>query len=225
MTEVEKNAAPGDEVAVLGNANGDRVITPFAGKLVAIGPDRVEVTAEFVKGNSGSPIIHLKSGKLLGIATYAHIVKVDSITGRPLNEPEVKRFGYRLDSVTQWQPVVWPAYSAEFAVMDKIKVRTGDFERLLRTSKLLGLDYKDPAIRTPLERFENAVRGRGFVKTDPLMAARDLNASLHNACDTDVAQASLFLRYDFFRHELEEQQKHRRELSRGIDDLVKKIPK
>ncbi len=37
------------------------------------GSDRalVEVDAKFVEGNSGSPIIHVKTGKVIGIATFA----------------------------------------------------------------------------------------------------------------------------------------------------------
>lgn len=225
MTDVEQNASIGDEVAVLGNANGDRVIKPIAGKLVGIGPDRVEITAEFVHGNSGSPIIHVKSGKALGIATYATIQRADSITGKPKAEPEVKRFGYRLDSVKQWQPVVWPSYMADFNTLEKVKARTDDFVKLLRTGRFISTDYSDPAIRNPLERFANAAQGKGLIKTDRLTAAKDLTNSLRTACDTDIAQAQTQVKYDFFRHRLEEHQQLRKELRKGFDDLMKRLPK
>jgi hypothetical protein len=231
MTEVEKNAAIGDDVAVLGNANGDRVITPLPGKLVAIGPDRVEVSAEFVHGNSGSPIIHLKSGTVLGIATYATITKVDSITGRPKDEPEVKRFGYRLDSVKQWQPVVWPAYSGEFALLEKIETRTDDFIKVLR-ALLRGpivnanaMACADPAIRSLLERYVHAVNGQGLIKTGSLAAGKDLMASLRNACETDIAQAQAQVKYDYFRRGLEANQQVRRLLYKCFDEVLKRLPK
>lgn len=225
LTDVEKNAAIGDEVAVLGNVEGARVIKPLAGKLLGIGPDRVEVSAEFVHGNSGSPIIHVKSGKVLGIATYATIRKVDNITGRPKDEPEVKRFGYRLDTVKQWQPVVWPAYSGEFSVLEKVEARTNDFLKLLRSGRLTAMDYGDTAIRNPLEKFANAAQGHGLVKTDPLTAAKDLTASLRNACDTDITQAQAQVKYDYFRHQLEEQQRLRQQLHKGFDELLKRMPR
>ena len=68
--DVEGDARIGDEVAVLGNREGARVIQPLMGRRLGIGPDRIEVSAEFVPGNSGSPIIHWKSGKVIDIATY-----------------------------------------------------------------------------------------------------------------------------------------------------------
>ena len=223
MTDVEKNAAIGDDVQVLGNGESARVIKPFAGKLVGIGPDRVEVSAEFVPGNSGSPIVHVKSGKVLGIATYATIRKVDSLTGRPMDKPEVQRFGYRLDTVKQWQPVVWPAYSGEFAILEKIEARSNDFIKLAISARLSAFDYGDPAIRGPLERFANAVKGQGLVKTDRLSAAKDLMGSLRNACDSDVAQAQAQVKYDYFRHELEKHQSLRGQLYKGFDELLKRM--
>lgn len=225
MSNVETNVAIGDDVAVLGNADGDRVIKPIGGKLVGIGPDRVEVSAPFVHGNSGSPIVHVKSRKVLGIATYATIRKVDSITGKPKSEPEVKRFGYRLDTVKQWQPVVWPAFVADFDTLEKVEARTKDFAKLLLTGRLTSADYGDPAIRNPLERFANAAQGKGLIKTDRLSAAKDLTNSLRIACDTDLAQAQVQVKYDFFRHRLEEHQQFRKELHKGFDELMKRLQK
>ena len=225
MTEVEKNAAIGDDVSVLGNSNGDRVIAPVAGKLLGIGPDRVEVSAEFVTGNSGSPIVHIKSGKVIAIAAYATVRRIDSVTGRPKDPPEVKRFGFRIDSVKQWQPVAWPKYSAEFQALEKIEARTDELLKLLRTHRFDAASYTDPAIRGPLERYAIAGKNTGLIKTDPLSAAKDLANSLRNACDTDIAQALVAIRYDHFRHRLGEQQKLRAESYKALDQWMKTLGK
>ncbi len=221
MTDVEKNAAIGDDVSVLGNSNGDRVIAPIAGKLVGIGPDRVEVSAEFVHGNSGSPIVHLKSGKVIGIATYATVRRIDSITGRPKEPPEVKRFGFRLDSVKKWEPVAWPAYSAEFKTLENVEARTNDFLKFLLTRRLEVAAYGDSAIRGAMERYANAGKGTALVKAAPLSAAKDLLNSLRSACDSDIAQALSLVRYDFFRRRLGEQQKLRAEFHKALDLAMK----
>lgn len=225
MSEVEKNAAIGDDVAVLGNANGDRVIKPVTGKLVGIGPDRVEVSAEFVPGNSGSPIVHIKSGKVIGVATYAKIRKVDSLTGKPKDAPEVKRFGYRIDKVKQWQPVNWPTYTADFQAMEKIEARTNDLVKLITSSQLNSMDYGDPAIRSPLERYANAAAGHGLIKTDRVSAWKDLTAALRTACNTDIEQAQHQLSYDYFRHQLADQQTLRSEFFKGFDEFLKRLPR
>ena len=50
-------------------------------------------------GNSGGPIIHLRSGKVIGVATYATCS--DKLSG----EKAARRFGYRLDTVALWQHI------------------------------------------------------------------------------------------------------------------------
>ncbi len=115
MTGVDENAAIGDEVVVLGNAEGAGVINTINGKIVGIGPNLVEVDAPFQPGNSGSPIVHLKTGKVVGVATYLTIRKFDSATKEPVKVPIVRRFGYRLDSVKIWQPVSWQSFYAQAA--------------------------------------------------------------------------------------------------------------
>ena len=224
MINVEKNAAIGDEVAVLGNADGDRVIKPISGKLVGIGPDRVEVSAAFVRGNSGSPIVHVKSRKVIGIATYAITRHVDSITGKPKDKPEVKRFGYRLDTVKQWQPIAWPAYVADYQILEKVETRSDDFVKLLSSANANSMEYADPGIRRSLERLDNAIQGRGLIKTDRRTALVELVSGLRNASETDIVQAQAQIRYDYFRRELDEQQKFRIELYKAFDGFLKRLP-
>ena len=103
MDAVETNATIGDAVVVLGNAGGAHVIHPVLGKISGIGPNLVEVDAPFQPGNSGSPIIHLHSGKVIGVATYATTPNF-SIMNMGTAFKHVRRFGYRIDSIKKWQP-------------------------------------------------------------------------------------------------------------------------
>src|SRR6185436_6708796 len=89
------------------------VVKPVLGRVLGVGPNLVEVSAEFMPGNSGSPIIHLKSGKVVGIASYASVKAFEAGAGRIA--VEVRRFGYRIDSVQSWQPVNWQLYHSEAA--------------------------------------------------------------------------------------------------------------
>ena len=99
LDNLNANVAVGDEVWVLGNAEGAHVVTPIAGKLVGIGPNLVEVDAPFVPGNSGSPIIHKRTGKVIGVATYVIQRAADAAPGLSL-PTAVRRFGYRV--VINW---------------------------------------------------------------------------------------------------------------------------
>ncbi len=93
----------GDEVIVAGNSEGEGVIREIPGKVVGIGPDRIEVDAEFVPGNSGSPILLKSTGKVIGVATYLKVPRGGRTgTKSPFSLNEVRRFGYRLDTVTKW---------------------------------------------------------------------------------------------------------------------------
>jgi Trypsin-like peptidase domain len=109
----------GDEIMVVGNSEGAGVVREIKGKVTGIGPDRIEVDAPFVPGNSGSPILTSR-GAVVGVATYlkmprsslggskttssnstnANNVLAANILALILNE--VRRFGYRLDTVSGW---------------------------------------------------------------------------------------------------------------------------
>ena len=132
MQDVESNAGIGDDVVVLGNAEGEGVINTIMGKIVGIGADRIEVDAPFVPGNSGSPIIHLKSGKVIGVATYLVINNYNEVTNEKNAKPVIRRFGYRIDNVKQWQVVDWRAFHAQAAEMDGIETLTGDLYDFFR---------------------------------------------------------------------------------------------
>jgi hypothetical protein len=100
---VEQILKIGDEILVAGNSEGEGVVREIPGKVVGIGPDRVEVDAPFVPGNSGSPILLKSTGQVIGVATYINIPP--SFRGAPVSSTrlnEVRRFGYRLDTVTKW---------------------------------------------------------------------------------------------------------------------------
>ncbi len=101
----------GDEVVVVGNRRGGRVATEVPGKVLGIGPGRIEVDAKFEPGNSGSPVVHLKSGKVIGVATYSETREIDAPSGntrgyrRSAPKVEQRWFAYRLDGITQWEAI------------------------------------------------------------------------------------------------------------------------
>jgi hypothetical protein len=101
----------GDLVVVAGNAEGAGVVREIEGKVVGIGPDRIEVDAAFVPGNSGSPILLKSSGAVVGVATFLKLPPYSDWFGREEADEkekpvfhlnEVRRFGYRLDTVGEW---------------------------------------------------------------------------------------------------------------------------
>jgi hypothetical protein len=99
----EQSLQIGAEIVVAGNSEGEGVVREIPGKLVGLGPDRIEVDAEFVPGNSGSPILLKSTGQVIGVATYMKIPRsLRGSTKSVTSLNEVRRFGYRMDTIANW---------------------------------------------------------------------------------------------------------------------------
>ena len=227
MKNVEQNVAIGDEVLVLGNAQGQRVINAIQGTVVGIGPNLVEVSAPFVQGNSGSPVVHKKTGKVIGVATY--IVERITPDGDRNAAPrrQIRRFAYRLDTIKQWQPVVWPQFYAQGATMDNIEQLTRDLEtfcrELLSGENLRPGLYREPAILQPVDDYAQVTGMSHMSQYDRTNAKKDLLSAIRAASQADVAQAGSKLTYDYFQRELVEQRRERDEFARFFQRITDEI--
>ncbi len=228
MKGVDQNTTIGDEVVVLGNAEGAGVINTIMGKIVGVGPQLVEVDAPFVPGNSGSPIIHLKTGKVIGVATYLTIEKYDPATKQAIKDPIVRRFGYRIDSVKTWQPVNWPALYAQAAEMDGIEKLTDDLDAFLRdlikTGRVNANAHSNPLIKNRIDAWRNS-KGRQASATDRNSADQSFLAFLKVTCQTDVAAARQHMTYDYFQRALADQQQTRNQMSEFFSKVIEDMKK
>ena len=96
----------GVAVAAYGDSLGDGVIVEVKGVFQGIGPQVIEVSAPFVPGNSGGPVIESKTGAVIGIATYSRIIRRsrDSLVGSRFfadgyKPAAVRRFATRIDGI------------------------------------------------------------------------------------------------------------------------------
>ncbi|MBI4640388.1 MAG: SEL1-like repeat protein [Candidatus Tectomicrobia bacterium] len=123
MLKLAKNASPkgflvsgkmpfvGDKIWVAGNAKGDGIISLIDGTIKGLGSRAgvpiFEVSAQFVPGFSGGPIVNEK-GEALGIATYAISLtesqkKEDFFKESPFKTP--RRMGVRMSRISQAKPL------------------------------------------------------------------------------------------------------------------------
>jgi len=116
-------------VAVCGNPEGQDVLRSVSGKLKGIGPTKIETDATFVKGHSGSPILD-NDGRVIGIASFIMSPNVNWMT---TNTPfmEVRRFGYRLDTVPEWMPVDVKRFAAQGRFIDSRREQMEAFAEML----------------------------------------------------------------------------------------------
>jgi hypothetical protein len=214
---------------VLGNAEGAGVINTIKGRIVGVGPDLVEVDAPFVPGNSGSPIIHLKTGKVIGVATYLIVKQYDASTREAIQEPRIRRFGYRIDSVKTWQPVNWNSFYAQAAEMEGIEKLTTDLERFLmdlaRNHRITPGMHTNPAIKNQIDWWMASGERGSLGSRDTATADQNLIAGLKNISEGDIQGARSHFSYDYFLRNLAQQQQQRKGITDVFDEILGEMRK
>jgi len=217
VESVESETSIGDAVVVLGNAEGAGVVNLLQGNIVGIGPNLVEVDAPFVPGNSGSPIIHVPSGKVIGIATYLTVKQLGP------REQKVRRFGYRIDSVQKWQPIDWTRFYAESDMITRIEKTSSELVALLDDlgkNGQLTRTYSSPSIRNALDNLAK-VKRQNSSRAEADRAVENMLNSLRSASLSDVKEARQRIGYDFFLRQLENEERERGEISKVFDQAIK----
>jgi Trypsin-like peptidase domain len=125
-TDISQVVQPGDEVITPGNSQGGEVMLNTAGKVLGIGPLRIEIDNPIYHGNSGGPVFHTKSGKVLGVVTEAIKVDVsndlDKASFASRNSAisnSMRYFGLRLDTVSEWVPIDSRQFQIETTFLDQ----------------------------------------------------------------------------------------------------------
>lgn len=217
----ETEVAVNDAIAVYGNTGGGDVVTVIKGKLLGIGPNRIEISAEIERGNSGSPIIHVPSGKVIGVATYA--TADDLLSG----EKKIRRFGYRLDTVKQWQPVDWARFYAEADRLEKNLDTTTELKQAFlelnglnqRSNKVRVYAYDTPVIRDSLDKFYSSLDA-AETKRDADHAVNTLLGSLRGVSSPTTTKP--VFTYDYFRRQYTEQDGDRTEIMKLFVRILQK---
>jgi len=108
------------QVVVYGNSLGASVITTVKGTLQGTGPRDIETNAGFVNGNSGSPIIDLSTGKVIGVATYMTYRSSWTTYGTKF---KIRRFGTRIDNITwdDFQKYNKKKYNQDIYMLEKLE--------------------------------------------------------------------------------------------------------
>lgn len=230
MPNFEDNVHIGDEVMVLGNSGGGGVVTRLRGKIQGIGPDRIEVNAEFIPGNSGSPIVHVKSGKVVGIATY-HTVRYEEFSsgagdgmpkaGARLGKVVVRRFGYRIDNVPAWEPVNWANIHADADELEAVSALTQDFYTMLGAVRGGGrMLATTSALRRPVMDWTAKMDNSRLNQRDREMATQSFLNALRLVVRGDVAAAQARSHYTFFRNKLKNEQMVRERMYELFDRIL-----
>ncbi len=126
MVGVDRTVKIGDAIVIFGNSEGAGVFAPVEGKITGLGPRLIEFDAPIVPGNSGSPIIHVASGKVIGIASHIINRSAKTLLDTGSKLPAVRKFGQRLDSVTAWDERTDEQFETEWQSIRAMQRRTQD---------------------------------------------------------------------------------------------------
>lgn len=119
-TDIQNTVQNGDEVITPGNSEGGEVVLDTKGKVLGVGPERIEFDNPIYHGNSGGPVFHTKSGKVLAVVTQAMKVNTSNALDKASFDNKnsaitgaMRYFGLRLDTVPKWEPYDWNQFLIE----------------------------------------------------------------------------------------------------------------
>ena len=200
----------GDKVVVVGNRRGGGVATQVSGSVQGIGPDRVEVNAAFQPGNSGSPIVHVASGEVIGLAAYSQTRKLDVLDGVPAktgnakdaddSKVEQRWFGYRIDGVKGWQAVDLARWRQQAKRIEAFREESEALYYALLGK--FGQAKGSPGVQRVVERFEQRFERSGAAQVQIMQDVAEYFRSLRALTDNGKKELRDGDYYDYFRSSL-----------------------
>lgn len=195
----------GDKVAVVGNRRGGGVATQVSGTVRGMGPNRVEVDAPFQPGNSGSPILHVETGEVVGVASYSQRRELDELDGPAAaqeadskeKKTEQRWFGFRIDGVEGWETIDlerWRDQAKRIAEFeeDSEAIYYAMYGRFREASR-------NPRIRPLVERFEERYNRMGTSPIATGQVVQEFFHGLRSVAASGVKELNSGDYYNFFR--------------------------
>jgi S1-C subfamily serine protease len=235
--------AAGDPSLTPGNSEGGEVMLNTVGKVLAIGPDRIEVDNPFYHGNSGGPVYDSKTNQVIGVVTEA--IKVDtsddldkaSFSSRSSAiQGSMRYFAMRVDNVPQWEDIDLRAYEGETAFLDKFDQRSRSLDSYLNAptpsagqtqtaeeTEAANLWKQDSALMKANNQFEDQ-SGDGVASGQNLDALHELFGSIVDLANDDVANIknpNNFYQYD--RQRAKDEMDYRQALKDELDRINSNI--
>ncbi len=172
-TDIPNTVQNGDDVITPGNSEGGEVVLDTKGTVLGVGPERIEFSNPIYHGNSGGPVFHTKSGKVIAVVTQALKVhaqdELDKASFANKNSAitaTMRYFGLRLDTVPKWEPYDW----SQFLIQTNFLGKFHDVSRCL-DSYMNGARYERAQIATSDENGPPNVMY--YLKNQKLVEAHD----------------------------------------------------
>ncbi len=237
---VGQNVQSGDSIVIPGNSKGGGTMIWTEGEVVGVGPTKIEHNAPIYVGNSGSPIIHIESGKVIGVLSYIQRVDIDSYFDeesfkreRSAIKDTVRYFGYRIDSAKDWYQIDLRKFCRQFSEFEAFQEQRMHIAQFLYTNNNDWTEDRDLSIiiNDAINQIERGSvqgkAGRDVIARVSITVSRRLNGLIQ---DETYQKYSQYLHdenggtirrhdiYPFFKEEIERELKIRDYLSNNVDD-------
>lgn len=211
----------GQNVTVMGNSSGANVATRLKGKIRGIGPEELEVSAKFVPGNSGSPIVHDALGTVIAVASHLKDFSSDSKWTENTDFDKIRRFGYRLDGEIAWEQVGLNDLFNQGEVYQRFEERTRAMWNisyaLTYDSKLL-TSYKDHDsighLYSDISSDFNWNRGTASAH-NAQMLRRFLNGMMSEV-QNDISTTNRAIKLGYYREQFDNIKDYRNQIQKNI---------
>ncbi|MGE9293211.1 MAG: S1 family peptidase [Puniceicoccales bacterium] len=221
LEDVEFNVKDGDKITVYGNSLGKRLVQMNKGRINGLGHNIFRHTADVKPGNSGSPIIHNDTGKVMGIVSYAMIYYN--------GETQDEMYAFRLDNITDWQHIGnWKRFQRVNERYEAIAQRTQDLYKLSKGFADVKV-YNDIELRNIFTAYKNRVAS---IRNGRAVSSADMQDSISRASDHFLTSVENLLwqdideflnansrewTYNYFRIQVLEQRKYREMIQKSIE--------
>jgi hypothetical protein len=184
LTVVQAGAKVDQEIIAVGNSGGSDVLTLLNGKITALGPKEVEVSASVIEGNSGGPVMLADSGEVVGVVCRAEAAR-DDVWSADTDFAKVRRFATRIDREIPWRAAALDSLRTENERITKFDSRTRlvfamaalqPGQNGLRLDMRVGGD-KGPTIMAIFEEHKNVAPVQRLIQMNRQLAEKQLRSS------------------------------------------------
>ena len=127
----ESRARMSEKIWVYGDSDGEGVVTSLPGVVLGVGGTKIEISAEFVTGNSGSPVVD-QEGNVIGVATYVQKSKEEWFR-EDTRFSKVRRFAVTINH-DGWERVSFIDYIKDVDVINKLERDFALYSKLFECS-------------------------------------------------------------------------------------------
>jgi hypothetical protein len=201
--------AIGDAITVMGNSDGVGVATRLHGAVDGLGPDQIEISAKFVPGNSGSPIVHNERGTVIGIVSHMRDLSKKTKWTEDSEQADIRRYGFRMDGEISWERASLNQIFDEGERLEAFDERTELLTRtiyMLKNNRTIMTGYREHAslgyLFVPFEEGFNW--DRGLASSNNVRKLERFVNNLRNELISDREITERDLKLSFFRSRFRE---------------------